>query len=50
MITTEKDALKLKEIPELEHIPLFFLKIDLEIESEFYQDLAARLADRRRKG
>lgn len=43
MITTEKDALKLTAVPEFEDIPLYFLKIDLAIEEDFFHEVFSRL-------
>jgi tetraacyldisaccharide 4'-kinase len=36
IITTEKDALKICDNESLEKIPAYYLKIDLEVENEFY--------------
>ncbi|MFW6131542.1 MAG: tetraacyldisaccharide 4'-kinase [Candidatus Aminicenantaceae bacterium] len=40
IITTEKDTVKIKEHPAFSNIPVYYLKIDLEIENNFYSDLS----------
>ncbi len=43
MITTEKDAIKLTAVSEFEDIPLYYLKIDLDIEKDFLPEVFFRL-------
>jgi len=43
LITTEKDIHKILGSPSLEGIPLYWLKIDLDIEKAFYQEILERL-------
>ena len=45
--TTEKDVFKLDGIQKLNHIPLYYLKIDLNIEEEFYGQILRLFEERR---
>ncbi len=45
VITTEKDAVKFQGKEYFNTIPLYYLKIDLEIESEFYDRVLSILAE-----
>ena len=47
-ITTEKDAVKLAAAPTFRDIPLYYLKIALEIEPKFYQAVLSALKARLR--
>lgn len=44
LITTEKDAVKLSTFPMFMDLPVYFLKIELDIDSGFYDDVLARLS------
>ena len=43
LVTTEKDALKLVTIPEALEMSLYYLKIDLDIEEDFFPEVLRRL-------
>lgn len=45
MVTTEKDAVKLVAIPELLEMPLYYVKIDLDIEAGFFSEILTRLPE-----
>jgi len=45
IITTEKDALKIIHDKSLGEIPAYYLKIDLEVEDKFYQEISNLLQD-----
>lgn len=43
LITTEKDAVKIRDTEGLARLPGYYLKIDLELERAFYQNISALL-------
>ncbi len=43
LITTEKDAVKLAHADALQRVPVFYLKIDLKLEDDFYSLLSSRI-------
>jgi tetraacyldisaccharide 4'-kinase len=45
IITTEKDALKITHDKSLREIPAYYLKIDLEVEDKFYEEISNLLQD-----
>ena len=45
VITTEKDSVKLQNKKDLSGIPMYYLKMDLKLEDEFYKCLLVSLAD-----
>ena len=42
-ITTEKDAVKLGTIPACRDLPLYYMKIALEVEPEFFAYMISRI-------
>jgi len=45
LITTEKDAVKLSSFSEFTNLPVYYLKIGLEIDNGFYEEILTRLAE-----
>jgi len=48
IITTEKDIIKVSTFDEFKNLPVYFLKIGLEIEEEFYEKLFSLLKSKER--
>jgi tetraacyldisaccharide 4'-kinase len=46
LITTEKDAVKIRNTQALQQIPLYYLKIDLKLEEEFHSMMSSLLQNR----
>ncbi len=45
LITTEKDAVKLSSMPFFANLPVYYLKIALEVDGGFYEEVLIRLAE-----
>jgi tetraacyldisaccharide 4'-kinase len=45
VLTTEKDVFKLNGLKETEHIPVYYNKMDLQLEENFYQELLSLKKD-----
>jgi tetraacyldisaccharide 4'-kinase len=45
-ITTEKDTVKIRQTQALEQIPLYYLKIDLKLQEEFYSVMSSFLQNK----
>ena len=45
-ITTEKDAVKIKNTPAFRQIPVYYLKIKLKLEEEFYSAMSSLLQNK----
>ncbi|MDH4257697.1 MAG: tetraacyldisaccharide 4'-kinase, partial [Candidatus Aminicenantes bacterium] len=43
LITTEKDAVKIRDARDLAPLPVYYLKIDLELERGFYLNISSLL-------
>jgi tetraacyldisaccharide 4'-kinase len=46
LLTTEKDAVKIRHTQALQHIPVYYLKIDLKLEEKFYTMMSSLLQNR----
>ncbi len=46
LITTEKDALKISDFEGFEKIPVYYLKIDISLREEFYQEVLSPLQNK----
>jgi len=46
IITTEKDAVKIHQYQDLKKIPVYYLKIDLKLNNEFYKKVLSLLQDK----
>lgn len=46
LITTEKDAVKIRHAPIFRHMPVYYLKIDLRLEEKFYSLMSSLLQNR----
>lgn len=49
LITTEKDFVKCRDIPEFYNLPVYYLKIDLEIDEDFYREILVSLENIKRQ-
>jgi len=43
VLTTEKDVFKLNDLQKAEQIPVYYNKIELQLEENFYQEVLSML-------